>query len=69
MATPAEWIEGARLRTLPLAIAPIIAGSAAAYEIDAFKPWYAFLAFFGGVFSTGRGELRKRLFRRYQRHR
>jgi len=50
VATPAEWIEGARLRTLPLAIAPIIAGSAAAYEIDAFKPWYAFLAFLVAFF-------------------
>ena len=50
MATPAEWIEGARLRTLPLALAPIIAGSAAAYEIDAFKPWYAFLAFLVAFF-------------------
>ena len=25
MATAAQWIEGARLRTLPLAVAPIIA--------------------------------------------
>ena len=45
MATAAQWIEGARLRTLPLAVAPIIAGSAAAYEIGEYKPLYAFLAF------------------------
>ena len=30
MATPAEWLEGARLRTLPAAIAPVIAGSGVA---------------------------------------
>ena len=50
MATAAQWIEGARLRTLPLAVAPIIAGSAAAYEINAFKPLYAFLAFLVAFF-------------------
>ncbi|WP_370894526.1 1,4-dihydroxy-2-naphthoate polyprenyltransferase [Janibacter sp. GXQ6167] len=31
MATLAEWIEGARPRTLPAALAPIIVGTAAAY--------------------------------------
>lgn len=50
MATAAQWIEGARLRTLPLAVAPIIAGSAAAFEINAFKPFYAFLAFLVAFF-------------------
>ncbi len=30
MATPAEWLEGARLRTLPAAVAPVVAGSAVA---------------------------------------
>ena len=30
MATPAQWVEGARLRTLPMAAAPVIAGTAAA---------------------------------------
>ena len=50
MATAAQWIEGARLRTLPLAVAPIIAGSAAAYEINEFKPLYAFLAFLVAFF-------------------
>ena len=50
MATAAQWIEGARLRTLPLAVAPIIAGSAAAYEIGEFKPLYAFLAFLVAFF-------------------
>ena len=30
MATAAEWLEGARLRTLPAAVAPVLAGSAVA---------------------------------------
>ncbi|WP_237200169.1 1,4-dihydroxy-2-naphthoate polyprenyltransferase [Rothia nasimurium] len=50
MATVAQWIEGARLRTLPLAAAPIIAGSAAAYEIHQFKPVRALLAFLVAFF-------------------
>ncbi|HEX9226301.1 MAG TPA: 1,4-dihydroxy-2-naphthoate polyprenyltransferase, partial [Arthrobacter sp.] len=31
MATAAQWIQGARLRTLPAAIAPVLIGTAAAY--------------------------------------
>ncbi|MBF0808316.1 1,4-dihydroxy-2-naphthoate polyprenyltransferase [Rothia nasimurium] len=50
MATVAQWIEGARLRTLPLAAAPIIAGSAAAYEVHQFKPGRALLAFLVAFF-------------------
>ncbi|EMY34556.1 1,4-dihydroxy-2-naphthoate octaprenyltransferase [Arthrobacter crystallopoietes BAB-32] len=44
MATAAHWIEGARLRTLPLGIAPVIVGSAAAYDLEAFHPLRALLA-------------------------
>ncbi|GAA1343974.1 1,4-dihydroxy-2-naphthoate polyprenyltransferase [Arthrobacter roseus] len=44
MATAAQWLEGARPRTLPMAIAPVIIGSAAAYSMDAFKPLNAVLA-------------------------
>ena len=33
MATPAQWVEGARLRTLPMALAPVIAGTAAAQSM------------------------------------
>ncbi|MDO4898838.1 MAG: 1,4-dihydroxy-2-naphthoate polyprenyltransferase [Rothia sp. (in: high G+C Gram-positive bacteria)] len=50
MATVAQWVEGARLRTLPLALAPIIAGSAAAYEVGEFRPWRALLAFLVAFF-------------------
>ncbi len=44
MATAAQWIQGARLRTLPAAIAPVLIGSAAAYELNAFRPVNALLA-------------------------
>ncbi|MET3810144.1 1,4-dihydroxy-2-naphthoate polyprenyltransferase [Arthrobacter sp. UYEF3] len=44
MATAAQWIQGARMRTLPAAIAPVLIGSAAAYAMDAFRPVNALLA-------------------------
>ena len=44
MATPAQWIEGARLRTLPMALAPVVAGSAAAQALHSFEPVRALLA-------------------------
>lgn len=44
MATAAQWIQGARLRTLPAAIAPVLIGSAAAYEMDSFLLFNAILA-------------------------
>jgi len=40
----ALWIEGARLRTLPLAVAPVAVGSGAAASIQMFQPVYALLA-------------------------
>lgn len=44
MATVAEWIEGARPRTLPNAIAPVIAGTGAAAWLDSAVWWKALLA-------------------------
>ncbi|QNE19187.1 1,4-dihydroxy-2-naphthoate polyprenyltransferase [Kribbella qitaiheensis] len=44
MATPAQWIEGARPRTLPAAIAPVLVGTGAAGYLDAFVWWKALLA-------------------------
>lgn len=44
MATTAQWVEGARLRTLPMAMAPVIAGSAAAAGLGAFHPVRGLLA-------------------------
>ncbi|EPH07212.1 1,4-dihydroxy-2-naphthoate octaprenyltransferase [Propionibacterium sp. oral taxon 192 str. F0372] len=44
MASVAEWVEGARLRTLPAAIAPVFAGSAVAIGHDGFVLVRALLA-------------------------
>ncbi|MFK4296082.1 1,4-dihydroxy-2-naphthoate octaprenyltransferase [Arthrobacter sp. GAS37] len=44
MATAAQWIQGARLRTLPAAIAPVLIGTAAAYELQSFRILNAILA-------------------------
>ena len=44
MATAAEWIEGARPRTLPAAVAPVLAGTGAAAYLDGFVWWKALLA-------------------------
>jgi 1,4-dihydroxy-2-naphthoate octaprenyltransferase len=41
MATAAEWLEGARLRTLPAAISPVVAGSGLAWFVGAFSWWKA----------------------------
>ncbi|MGH3507390.1 MAG: 1,4-dihydroxy-2-naphthoate polyprenyltransferase, partial [Nocardioidaceae bacterium] len=40
----AHWIEGARPRTLPAAIAPVVAGSGLAVHDDGFLWWKALLA-------------------------
>ncbi|GEO94894.1 1,4-dihydroxy-2-naphthoate polyprenyltransferase [Kocuria turfanensis] len=50
MATPAQWIEGARLRTLPMAVAPVVAGSAAAQALHSFDPVRAVLALLVALF-------------------
>ena len=44
MATAAQWVEGARLRTLPAAIAPVIAGTGVAAYADSVIWWRAALA-------------------------
>ncbi|GAB3235086.1 1,4-dihydroxy-2-naphthoate polyprenyltransferase [Mycolicibacterium hippocampi] len=44
MASFAQWIEGARPRTLPNAVAPVIAGTGAAAWLDAASWWKALLA-------------------------
>ena len=44
MATPAQWLEGARPRTLPAAIAPVAAGTGAAAAVDGFDLSRALLA-------------------------
>ena len=44
MATLSQWVEGARPRTLPAAVAPVLVGTGAAYALEAGNPAYALLA-------------------------
>ena len=44
MATLKQWIAGARPRTLPAAIAPVVAGTAAAIPLDKASFGLALLA-------------------------
>jgi 1,4-dihydroxy-2-naphthoate polyprenyltransferase len=44
MATPAQWLEGARPRTLPAAVAPVLAGTAVAVHAEGQVWWKATLA-------------------------
>jgi 1,4-dihydroxy-2-naphthoate octaprenyltransferase len=44
MATPAHWLQGARPRTLPAAVAPVLAGTGVAAYADDAVWWKALLA-------------------------
>jgi 1,4-dihydroxy-2-naphthoate polyprenyltransferase len=44
MATPAQWVAGARPRTLPAALAPVLVGTGAAAALGSFRPLPAVLA-------------------------
>ena len=44
MATPAQWVAGARPRTLPAALAPVLVGTGAAAALGGFRPLPALLA-------------------------
>ncbi len=44
MTTAAQWFEGARPRTLPAAVAPVLVGTGAAAAVDGFRPVRALLA-------------------------
>ena len=44
MATAAQWLAGARPRTLPAALAPVLVGTGAAAALDGFRPLTAVLA-------------------------
>ena len=44
MATLSEWVEGARPRTLPAAVAPVLVGTGAAYALEQGNAAYAVLA-------------------------
>lgn len=44
MATSSQWVAGARPRTLPAAVAPVLLGTAAAHEVGGADPFRAVLA-------------------------
>jgi len=44
MATTAQWIQGARPRTLPAAVAPVLAGTGVALHAESAVEWKAALA-------------------------
>ncbi|MEI4270163.1 1,4-dihydroxy-2-naphthoate polyprenyltransferase [Klenkia sp. LSe6-5] len=44
MATPAQWLAGARPRTLPAAVAPVLVGTGVAVALDGFRLGPALLA-------------------------
>src|SRR6476469_8091829 len=44
MPTPAQWLAGARPRTLPAAVSPVLAGTGVAAYVDAGVWWKALLA-------------------------
>ena len=44
MATPAQWLEGARPRTLPAAVSPVLAGTGVAAFVDQAVWWKALMA-------------------------
>ncbi len=50
MATPRQWVEGARPRTLPAAVSPVVAGTGAASAIHGRSLGIALLALLVGVF-------------------
>jgi 1,4-dihydroxy-2-naphthoate octaprenyltransferase len=44
MATVAEWVQGARVRTLPNSVAPVLVGAGAAEAVGRFHVWQSVLA-------------------------
>ena len=69
MATVAHWVAGARPRTLPAAVSPVLAGTAVALYDDGAVWWKARARPRGQPGPAGRRELRQRLLRRHPRHR
>ena len=67
--TPAQWLEGARPRTLPAAVSPVLAGTGVAAYVDQAVWWKAAARAGGRARAAGRRELRQRLLRRHPRHR
>ncbi|MEV4317712.1 1,4-dihydroxy-2-naphthoate polyprenyltransferase [Actinocrispum sp. NPDC049592] len=54
MATVAQWMAGARVRTLPNSVSPVLVGAGAAVAIDGFVWWQSVLALLVAVaFQVG----------------
>ena len=49
MASAREWVAGARPRTLPAAIVPVVVGTGVALGYGRFSWWRALLALAGGL--------------------
>ena len=49
MATAVQWVEGARPRTLPAAVAPVLVGTALALHDDEFHALAFLAALFGAI--------------------
>ena len=69
MASVSDWIEGARLRTLPAAAAPVIVGSAAAHYLGGFSAVRAALALLVALAAIIVDRAFERLTRWISRHR
>ena len=65
MATPAQWVAGARPRTLPAAVAPVLVGTGAAAALDGFRLGAGAARAGRRARAAGRGQLRQRLLRRH----
>ena len=65
----ADWLAGARPRTLPAAVAPVLAGTGVAAYVDHAVWWKAAAGPRGEPRAAGRRQLRQRLLRRRPRHR
>ena len=69
MATPSQWLAGARPRTLPAALAPVLVGTGTAAALDGVRPAARRARAGRRARAAGGGQLRQRLLRRQARHR
>ena len=56
--SPSDWIQGARLRTLPLAIAPVVLGVSSAILAGGVEPWPRIFSAGGGAGASNWREFR-----------
>lgn len=53
MASLSQWVAGARPRTLPMAVCPVIIGAAAAFAQSWHTRWYAYAPLADATYSPG----------------